>query len=199
MQSYLQYRAIGRRIRTQWEDNRKAQSKPKHLYNSNPRDTSINDALSSDSTTEVDDGGVPSPPQNADLEKAETLRAISSTGLEKTDTVLASSVTGIEINVTGKGKIFIVHFEGAQDPLNPRAWATSKRIWCTANVGMIALAVGIAASIDSAAIPQGAAAFGVSQLVEAMATGLVGRLSHPVCKTDTHLMHSSLWALDWDP
>ncbi|EHK45901.1 hypothetical protein TRIATDRAFT_182617, partial [Trichoderma atroviride IMI 206040] len=65
-----------------------------------------------------------------------------------------------------------VSFEGPNDPLNPRNWSLTKRVFCTFNVGMIALVVGMAASIDSAVIARAAKDFGVSQVAEALATGL---------------------------
>lgn len=76
-------------------------------------------------------------------------------------------------------KIFLVGFEGPQDPFNPRNWPLARRILCTLNVGVIALVVGTAAAIDSAVIPQAAVDFEVSEVIEALATGLVGKYCHP--------------------
>jgi hypothetical protein len=104
---------------------------------------------------------------------------LDSVFLEKVGTALGNSLTGIDVLEHHRhvsGKAFIVGFEGDHDPLKPRNWSLVKRILFTANVGIIALVVGTAASIDSAAIPQAAAEFGVSEVVEALATGLVSIL-----------------------
>ncbi|KAL1857311.1 hypothetical protein Plec18167_004785 [Paecilomyces lecythidis] len=69
-------------------------------------------------------------------------------------------------------EFFVVDFQSLEDPLRPRNWSVVKRALYTANVGIIALVVGTAASIDSAVIPNAAAEFGVSEIVEALATGL---------------------------
>lgn len=55
---------------------------------------------------------------------------------------------------------------------------------------MIALVVGLAASIDSAVIPNAAAEFGVSEIVEALATGLVSIF--PLLSVVVHLSSSGL-------
>lgn len=70
-------------------------------------------------------------------------------------------------------RAIMVQFEGSHDSNNPRNWSTWKRVFCTAHVGIIALVIGAAGAIDSPAIPQAATEFGVSHVVEALATGLV--------------------------
>lgn len=67
----------------------------------------------------------------------------------------------------------IVHFEGADDPCNPRNWSLARRTFYTANVGLIALIIGAAGAIDSAVLSKAAKQFGVSDDAEALATGLV--------------------------
>jgi hypothetical protein len=68
---------------------------------------------------------------------------------------------------------FIVEFDGPSDPANPRNWSLLKRILVTASLGNIALLVGIAGAIDSAVLPQAAHDYGVGEVPESLATGLV--------------------------
>jgi hypothetical protein len=70
-------------------------------------------------------------------------------------------------------RAIVVKFEGPNDLNDPRNWPRWKRVFCTANVGIIALVIGAAGAIDSPAIPQAATEFKVSHVVEALATGLV--------------------------
>lgn len=92
-------------------------------------------------------------------------------------TGLVKSMTGVEMrkrttNDGGDGNVYIVNFRDDDDPLNPHNWSKLKRMRITLLVASIAFIVGWASSIDSLAIKQAAAEFGVSEVVEAGATGL---------------------------
>jgi MFS family permease len=93
-------------------------------------------------------------------------------------TQLGISLTGIDVRSRttneGKelGKVFVVGYEGENDSLNPHNWAFSTRILATLNLAAITLVVGMASSIDSAAIPQISSEFRVSPDVSALATGI---------------------------
>ena len=94
-----------------------------------------------------------------------------------TGSALGNVLTGINIRKRstrdgGEGNVFVVGFEGADDPNNTHNWSYSKRIPCTLLVASIGCVVGLASAIDSSAIIPAAAEFHVAEVVEAMATGL---------------------------
>jgi hypothetical protein len=70
------------------------------------------------------------------------------------------------------GKVFVVLWDGENDPFNPRNWSIAYRVWITLLVGSIAFVVGAAASADTAVLPQAASTFGVSDEVESLAIGM---------------------------
>lgn len=91
--------------------------------------------------------------------------------------VLETVLTGINIRKRttregGDGNVFVVGYEGDNDPNNPHNWSTLVRIRCTLLIACIGCVVGFASSIDSSALPEAAEEFGVSEVVESMATGL---------------------------
>lgn len=68
--------------------------------------------------------------------------------------------------------VFIVGFDGPNDQFNPKNWPL-RRKWATLGiVGTTGFLVGWCSSIDSAVIPQGMRAFGVSEVAESLATAL---------------------------
>ncbi|CAO1605739.1 hypothetical protein XANCAGTX0491_009245 [Xanthoria calcicola] len=98
-------------------------------------------------------------------------------------TNLGTALTGINVRdrTTQEGrsdttvhgnKIFVVGYEGDRDPLNPHNWSYGTRIWATVNIAFIGWIVGFASSVDSAALVQASEDFGVSEVVESLATGL---------------------------
>ncbi|ORY59322.1 major facilitator superfamily transporter [Pseudomassariella vexata] len=94
-----------------------------------------------------------------------------------TAAALGHSLTGVHVRDRqtheGKGeKVFIVGWEGPDDPLNPRNWTTTKRILCILEVSTIALVVGAASGIDATILPQAAEDLGVSDVAETLDTGL---------------------------
>lgn len=162
MQSFRQYSSLGKRLEAQLHRTRTANYTIPSTTDVQPADVDL-EAPSSSSTDVEDDA-----PQ---LERP----------LSKIGTNLAAALTGITKQQrphTNDKNVFVVSFEGPNDPLNPRNWSLTKRVFCTFNVGMIALVVGMAASIDSAVIARAAKDFGVSQVAEALATGLVSSYSN---------------------
>ncbi|KAK6218777.1 hypothetical protein LQW54_002702 [Pestalotiopsis sp. IQ-011] len=90
---------------------------------------------------------------------------------------LGHSLTGIHARDRatheGKGsKVFVVNWEGPDDPANPRNWTVMKRVGCTLQISLIAGAVGCASGIDATMLPQAAADLGVSDVAESLATGM---------------------------
>ncbi|KAJ9297746.1 hypothetical protein DTO271G3_3967 [Paecilomyces variotii] len=112
-----------------------------------------------------------------DPEWPEDLRTIPTHGTM--GTTLGLSLTGIEVRDrttkeggAAAGKVFVVAYEGENDPMDPRNWSFARRLTSTLVISLIGGVVGWASSIDSAALPQGMAAFGVSDVAESLATGL---------------------------
>jgi hypothetical protein len=92
-------------------------------------------------------------------------------------TALGRTLTGIEVrrrkmHEGGDGNVFVVGYEGPNDPMNPKSWSRTKRFVVTFSVASIGCVVGLASSIDSSAVRAAAAEFHVSVVVESMATGL---------------------------
>ena len=92
---------------------------------------------------------------------------------------LGQTLTGVEVrtrktNEGGpeRGKVFVVGYQGPDDPLNPHNWSKTKRVAITLLVASIGLIVGVASSIDSAAIPQASKEFHVSEVTESLATAI---------------------------
>jgi multidrug resistance protein len=69
-------------------------------------------------------------------------------------------------------KVFVVGYESESDLLNPHNWSYATRIFATIMIAWIGFIVGFASSVDSAALTQAAAEFGVSEVTESLATGL---------------------------
>ena len=89
---------------------------------------------------------------------------------------LGRAMTGVQIRKRstkegGEGDVFIVGYHNDKDPLNPHNWGYGVRIWITFLVASIGFVVGFASSVDSMALPQAAAEFGVSEVAESLATG----------------------------
>ncbi|KAK5695953.1 hypothetical protein LTR97_008373 [Elasticomyces elasticus] len=90
---------------------------------------------------------------------------------------LGQTLTGIDIRKRstregGTGDVFVVGYEGSDDPNDPHNWSNWQRIPCTFLIAGIGCVVGLASAIDSSALPQAAQEFGVSEVVESCATGL---------------------------
>ncbi|MCJ1248876.1 hypothetical protein MMC30_006097 [Trapelia coarctata] len=70
------------------------------------------------------------------------------------------------------GKVFVVGYEGEDDIMNPHNWSHLTRWGATFTIASIGWVIGFASSIDSGALPQAAAEFGVCEVMESLATGL---------------------------
>ena len=67
---------------------------------------------------------------------------------------------------------FVVGYETPSDDMDPHNWSYTKRLYSTILVALIAMIVSMTSAIDSSVISQAAQDFGVSKVVESMATGL---------------------------
>ncbi|KAG8672195.1 hypothetical protein FPOAC2_05562 [Fusarium poae] len=103
---------------------------------------------------------------------ADTIRRCMSEGV-----ALGQVLTGIQVrphkNAKGDdGNVFVVKWEGPDDPLDPHNWSVGRRIGVTLQISAIALFVGAASGIDATVLPQASKSLGVSQVAESLATGL---------------------------
>ena len=110
--------------------------------------------------------------ENPQMSRAATVPTKQSIG-----TALGTTLTGIAVRDRstkegGSGKVFVVGYEGPDDILNPHNWSKWTRFAATVNIAAIGWIVGFASSVDSAALPQASAYFGVSDVTESLATGL---------------------------
>ena len=110
----------------------------------------------------------PFPNDSGRMSRIQTARSAGS--------ALGVALTGIHVRsrttAEGKGsKVFVVGYEGDDDPLNPHNWGRGIRIWCTFMIAGVGFVVGVASAIDSSALPQASKEFGVSEVVESLATG----------------------------
>lgn len=92
-------------------------------------------------------------------------------------TALGYSITGVDAhmratNDSEDGHVFVVDWEGPQDPFKPHNWTHGLRIWATVVVSLVAFAGTAASSIDSAALPQYSAYWGVSDVAGSLATAM---------------------------
>lgn len=166
MQAYKQYQRIGRDLREH------QQQDPDSFQYSHqrPRDEGVvQDILS---TLKSHDGeGLVEP---RILNRTET-DSTTSTVISEDDDYLGPALDGVEVRERttkeGKGSLVFVVAWSENDHANPRTWSWSRRALYTVNVSFISFACMVASSIDSAVAPQAAAAFGVSPVVESLATG----------------------------
>jgi MFS family permease len=143
MQSYLQYRRIGQAVRKQLSEH------PEWTLNAQQR---RNDLTTSIQNNEVAD------------DKPSRLRPLSlPPGVKQKEIIDASGVSST---------ILVVGWESHHDPANPHNYSLATRITATLIVSALGFAVGAASSIESAVLPQNSAAFGVSEVVASLATGI---------------------------
>lgn len=79
--------------------------------------------------------------------------------------------------------VFVVSWQGSDDPSNPKTWSVLKRAVVTFEVSLISAVTVIASSITSTVLPQAAQDFGVSRVTESLATGLF----HPLLPQIQHV------------
>ena len=124
------------------------------------------------------DGGHFEPINTGAAREGERMSRTSTVATRKTiGTALGTTLTGIDVRDRstkegGDGKVFVVGYESEKDIMNPHNWSTITRIGATVNIASIGWVVGFASSVDSAALTQASADFGVSEVTESLATGL---------------------------
>lgn len=120
----------------------------------------------------VDEDGQEEPVPIQPSITAETIRQCMSGGV-----ALGQVLTGIQVrpHKNDKGedsKVFVVKWEGPDDPLDPHNWSVGRRIGVTLQISVIALFVGAASGIDATVLPQASKSLGVSEVAESLATGM---------------------------
>lgn len=177
MQSILQYRKIGLAVQKQLlrDEEKRSATIATGLEQENSKPKTTADAPASGSSSDFLESDSPQEDGNGDEEKA--------SGVEKTRTRLSERIalgrafTGIlernpTVSESRESRVFVVGWAGKNDPLNPKNLSPFLRVITTAIVGAIAFIVTVASSIDIAVLPQAAAEFGVSEVVESIATGM---------------------------
>ena len=106
-----------------------------------------------------------------------TLSAATTRTQHSTGATFGRAITGVNVRdrTTHEGEkgglVFVVGYQGNDDPLNPHNWGVGIRIFSTVIIASIGFVVGVASAIDSSALPHAAAEFHVSEVVESLATG----------------------------
>lgn len=115
---------------------------------------------------------------DGDSFQPEALHTLSTTRTRYSErTALGYSLTGVDAraratNEGEAGYVFVVGWEGDNDPLKPHNWSMAKRVSATAVVGLIAVAGTAASSIDAAVLPQYSAYWGISEVAGTLATAM---------------------------
>ncbi|KAK2028154.1 major facilitator superfamily transporter [Colletotrichum zoysiae] len=169
MQSYLQYRRMGRAVEREL----------KRLPGGTALSTTSPATRAAASTPQSQSRGTTTKESGShDPEKLLPDSSAPTSLLANED---APSVNPIQssVNVPDSGNrvrkgdnIELVGWDGPDDPEKPRNWKLSKRLACTIQISIIATALACAAGIDAAVLPQAAEDFGVSQVAESLSTGM---------------------------
>lgn len=110
--------------------------------------------------------------QNGDDEKA----GVKSASAEDRGASIARQLSGVEVRDRtpaegGEGLVFVVRWNGPEDPLCPYKWGLSRRLVATGMTALLAAAVTATSSIEAAVQPQAADYFHVSDTAAALTTG----------------------------
>ncbi|KAJ5115967.1 hypothetical protein N7456_000315 [Penicillium angulare] len=195
MQSYLQYRRLGDAVSRQLADfsvddyekeqalyhqqqqhqpdGSSAPSQGQGFEGQNETSGSSSDSESGYESAKTDLGSKPAQDtatagSNGFLAKSHTRKS------EKT--AIAYSLPGVTVRDIDDAsdlpsRVFIVAWDGVNDPQHPRNWSTPARLWATFNVSLLAFIVTAASSINSGILPQNNAAYGVGDVVGSLVDG----------------------------
>lgn len=160
MQSYLQYRRLGNVV-------------CKELGGSSiPHD--VQSAVKG-TASPVGGSNAPTSPDHSHHHDPE-LNAGRRTSSVSEKTSIAQSVAGVNVQKQVDASdqpahIFVVGWDGENDPQNPRNYSFSSRLVATLLVSVLGWVVGAASSINSGVMPQNIAEFHVSEVVGSLVTG----------------------------
>jgi hypothetical protein len=203
MQSFLQFKRAGRAAQVHIEQAR--QRAAEHGGNA---EQPIGAKNSSNSEKQrVDTRGDNASDEDAarDVEALEPTRNLDLAQTKSNGAAIARALTGVNVQTStltttdSRGnQVFIVGWEGPDDPENPRNWTTSRRVIVMLQISLIGLGVGATSGIDSAVLPQAAEEFGVSRVVESVSVGMSRRkTSLSVNPANISLKASTSSALAW--
>ena len=109
----------------------------------------------------------------------ESLRAIPTESERSIASGFARTLTGLTVRsrLTQDGgelgqSMFVVGYQGQEDVMNPLNWSHWKRWYATLIVALIGAVVGAASAIDASVVSNVAREYGVSRVVESLASGL---------------------------
>lgn len=190
MFSYLQYRRIGQAVQRQIDrDQEKARALSSYTQQYGLRSdvskesddkpleqaetpTNGSPSLENEIVQAEDEDSYPIEEHANELAKIPTHRTHYS---ERT--ALGYSMTGIDArmratNESEVGHVFVVDWEGPDDPMKPGNFSHGLRLWATVVVSFVAVAGTAASSIDAAVLPQYAEYWGVSEVAGSLATAM---------------------------
>lgn len=160
MQSFIQYQRIGRDVKAQI----RRDAETGHLALSTGSRHRHN--LQESHNDSVQDSNDPS--QRTSLSFDGTQTPDANEFVPHLDGVVAQEHTSAKGE---RSRIFVVGWTCDKDENNPHNWTMAKRVGCTLLVAGITFVCMTASSIDSTIAPQAAKEFGVSPVVESLATG----------------------------
>ncbi|KAJ5725834.1 uncharacterized protein N7483_007191 [Penicillium malachiteum] len=175
MQSYLQYRRLGNAVRKQLSDFPVEDDQPQHGASVKAEDhaASPNDSDSS-TATEIAESN----PDLIEHHAPESNHPLAQSRTRKSEkAAIAYSLPGVTVRDLDSttdlpSRVFIVGWDGIDDPQNPRNYSLGRRMTATLIVSALGWIVGAASSIDSGVLPQNDAAFAVSDVVGSLVDGL---------------------------
>jgi len=173
MQSVLQYRRIRLAAVQQIErDTEKAGAFAAVRHLRRPNNANNTGGIEDEDNSNDDDDSEPAEQYQEVMNRLSTQQTRYSAR-----TALGYSITGVDAraratNETEAGHVFVVGWEGEDDPLKPSNWPRSKRITATIVVSFIAIAGTAASSIDAAVLPQYSAYWHVSEVAGTLATAM---------------------------
>ena len=179
MQSYLQYRRLGNAVRKQLaEFPVQHVEKDEHGASTVKRETDDNGALStSDSESSTASDLANEAPDTIEQDARQPSDQLAKSHTRKSEkTAIAYSLPGVTVrDIEGTtdlpSRVFIVGWDGINDPQHPRNWAVGRRISATLVVSALGWIVGAASSINSGVLPQNDEAFAVSDVVGSLVDG----------------------------
>ena len=153
MQSYLQYRRLGNVVRSQLENASSVKEAP----------------TPTDSETEQISQHAPATHQSPLARHA---------SWSSSRTALAYCIAGIDVKKQSESAdqpahLFIVGWDGPNDPQNPLNYSFASRLTATLLVSALGWIVGAASSINSGVLTQNTQAFHVSDVVGSLVTGIL--------------------------
>lgn len=160
MQSYLQYRRLGKSVRSQLDNASPVKEETPTAASDSGTDTPVNsDEIS----------------QHVPRSNQSPLARAPSAGSSRT--ALAYSIAGVDVQKQSESSdqpahLFIVGWNGPDDPQNPLNYSVASRLTATLLVSALGWIVGAALSINSGVLSQNTEAFHVSDVVGSLVTGI---------------------------